>query len=55
MTDASGDHDYTYDLRDRLTQKVTPEGTLTYTYDAAGEPAVDAVLEHGRNVGELHL
>ena len=36
MADASGTNTYSYDLRDRLTQKVTPEGTLTYTYDTAG-------------------
>jgi RHS repeat-associated protein len=36
MKDASGITNYTYDARDRLTKKVTPEGTLTYTYDFAG-------------------
>jgi RHS repeat-associated protein len=36
MTDASGTTNYTYDLRDRLTQKATPEGTLSYAYDLAG-------------------
>jgi RHS repeat-associated protein len=35
MTDASGATNYTaYDNRDRLKTKVTPEGTLNYTYDA---------------------
>lgn len=34
-TDASGASSYTYDSRDRLKTKVTPQGTLTYTYDAA--------------------
>jgi RHS repeat-associated protein len=35
ITDASGTTSYTsYDNRDRLKTKVTPEGTLTYTYDA---------------------
>ena len=27
---------YQYDNRDRLKTKVTPEGTLNYTYDAHG-------------------
>lgn len=36
MTDATGSTSYSYDLRDRLLQKVTPVGTLSYTYDAAG-------------------
>ena len=36
MTDATGTTTYTYDLRDRLKSKVTPNGTLTYTYSATG-------------------
>ena len=37
MADASGATNYTvYDNRDRLKTKVTPEGTLNYTYDAHG-------------------
>lgn len=36
MTDASGTTNYFYDLRDRLTRKTAPVGTLTYTYDGAG-------------------
>jgi RHS repeat-associated protein/uncharacterized repeat protein (TIGR01451 family) len=36
MSDASGTTFYTYDNRDRLLTKATPEGTLTYRYDAAG-------------------
>lgn len=36
MIDASGTNSYIYDLRDRLTQKATPEGTISYTYDGAG-------------------
>jgi RHS repeat-associated protein len=36
MTDASGTTTYTYENRDRLTKKVSPHGTLSYTYDAAG-------------------
>ena len=37
MTDQSGTTTYGYDTRDRLTSKATPEGTLSYTYDAAGD------------------
>ncbi len=37
MVDASGTTSYSYDLRDRLLQKVTPEGTLSYTYDLGGD------------------
>jgi RHS repeat-associated protein len=36
MVDASGMTTYTYDNRDRLQTKATPEGTLTYTYDGFG-------------------
>lgn len=36
MEDASGVTTYTYDQRDRLLSKATPWGTLTYSYDAAG-------------------
>jgi RHS repeat-associated protein len=36
MTDASGTTAYTYDQRDRLLTKQTPQGTLTYTHNAAG-------------------
>jgi RHS repeat-associated protein len=39
MTDASGTTTYSYDAMDRLTQRATPEGTLTYTYDSAGNLA----------------
>jgi RHS repeat-associated protein len=35
MSDASGLTTYNYDSRDRLNSKVTPQGTLTYTYDVA--------------------
>jgi RHS repeat-associated protein len=38
-TDSSGTTLYTYDTMDRLTAKATPEGTLNYTYDAAGHVA----------------
>ena len=36
MVDASGTTAYSYDVRDRLLSKATPQGTLTYTYDLAG-------------------
>jgi YD repeat-containing protein len=36
MSDRSGYTTYTYDNRNRLTSKQTPEGTLSYTYDAVG-------------------
>jgi RHS repeat-associated protein len=39
MTDASGTTTYSYDSMDRLTTKATPEGTLSYTYDTAGNLA----------------
>jgi RHS repeat-associated protein len=39
MTDASGITTYVYDDHDRLSQKQTPQGTLTYTYDPAGNVA----------------
>jgi RHS repeat-associated protein len=39
MTDASGTTAYEYDARDRLLTKATPAGTLTYTWDPAGNLA----------------
>lgn len=36
MTDASGVTSYQYDERDRLLQKATPQGTLSYIYDKNG-------------------
>jgi RHS repeat-associated protein len=36
MQDASGATTYKYDNRDRLITKAAPEGTLSYSYDAAG-------------------
>jgi RHS repeat-associated protein len=36
MTDASGVTTYAYNQRDWLTNKTTPQGTLAYRYDAAG-------------------
>jgi RHS repeat-associated protein len=39
MTDASGTTTYGYDDHDRLVTKQTPQGTLSYTYDPAGNVA----------------
>ena len=36
MTDSSGVTGYGYDGRNRLVSKTTPQGTLSYTYDNAG-------------------
>jgi RHS repeat-associated protein len=36
MVDASGTTVFTYDLRDRLLSKDTPQGRLNYTYDSYG-------------------
>jgi YD repeat-containing protein len=36
MTDPSGVTSYEYNERDLLKKKITPFGTLEYTYDAAG-------------------
>jgi YD repeat-containing protein len=36
MNDASGATVYTYDVRNRLSSKQTPFGTLSYTYNEAG-------------------
>lgn len=33
MSDVSGTTNYAYDLRNRLSSKATPQGTLSYTYD----------------------
>ncbi|MBI2677822.1 MAG: hypothetical protein HYX28_03480 [Candidatus Koribacter versatilis] len=38
MADVSGTTTWIYDQRDRVTSKLTPEGTLNYTYDKAGDP-----------------
>jgi YD repeat-containing protein len=37
MSDVSGGTTYGYDNRNRLTSKQTPFGTLSYTYDNAGD------------------
>jgi RHS repeat-associated protein/uncharacterized repeat protein (TIGR01451 family) len=39
MTDESGTTLYAYDARHRVLSKQTPQGTLSYTYDAAGNVA----------------
>jgi RHS repeat-associated protein len=50
-TDASGTTDYTYDRRDRMRTKVAAAGTLTYTYDAAGNLAsIRSSNENGTDV-----
>jgi RHS repeat-associated protein len=36
MSDASGVTTYSYDARERLVEKATPQGTLAYGYDANG-------------------
>lgn len=36
MTDATGVTTYNYDQRDQLVSKATPQGTLSYTYNAMG-------------------
>ncbi len=36
MSDVNGLTTFSYDERDRLLSKATPDGTLVYTYDAAG-------------------
>jgi YD repeat-containing protein len=36
MTDSSGVTAYRYDIRNRLVEKSTPQGTLLYAYDAHG-------------------
>jgi YD repeat-containing protein len=52
MTDASGNTTYGYDPRNRLLTKATPEGTLTYTYDASGNVAsIDSSNTNGTSVG----
>ena len=45
MTDAIGTASYVYDNRNRLIEKQTPQGRLTYTYDAAGN-LNHPVVEH---------
>jgi YD repeat-containing protein len=55
MTDANGTTSYSYDSLDRLTAKATPEGTLNYTYDAAGNVAsVSSNHVNGVSVSYAH-
>jgi RHS repeat-associated protein len=52
MTDPSGTTNYSlYDNRDRLKTKATPEGTLTYTYDAHGN--VKSIVSSNANGASL--
>src|SRR5262249_1229741 len=39
MTDGTGTTNHSYDARDRLLEKATPQGTLSYTYDPTGNLA----------------
>jgi RHS repeat-associated protein len=51
MVDASGTNGYAYDLRDRLLTKITPQGTLTYTYDGFGNlTSVESSTANGTKV-----
>jgi YD repeat-containing protein len=49
--DATGTTTYTQDNRDRLKTKATPEGTLSYSYDGAG----DVKTIQSSNAGEANL
>jgi RHS repeat-associated protein len=52
MTDASGVTTYAYDARQRLITKVTPQGTLTYGYDANGNVTnIASLTANGARVG----
>ncbi|MBL8234184.1 MAG: RHS repeat-associated core domain-containing protein [Bryobacterales bacterium] len=52
MNDASGSTSWTYDSRDRVKTKATPQGTLTYTYHANGLVAsVVSSNANGVNIG----
>ena len=46
-TDASGTTTYNYDNRDRVVSKVTPQGTLSYTFD--GSNNVNSVISSNAN------
>jgi YD repeat-containing protein len=51
MTDASGITFYSYDTRDRLLTKDTPQGMLNYGYDAAGNiVSTQSTNENGLSV-----
>jgi RHS repeat-associated protein len=47
MLDASGTTTYSYDNRDRLITKSTPQGSLSYTYDAANN--VKSIISSNAN------
>lgn len=48
MVDVSGTNSYTYDLRDRLLTKATPQGTLTYAYDLFGNlQSIESSIANG--------
>jgi len=52
MSDASGTTTYVYDHRDRFVSKATPEGTLTYAYDAVGDvKTIQSSNAGGANLG----
>jgi RHS repeat-associated protein len=52
MMDQSGLTTYTYDNRDRVLSKATPQGTLTYAYNPAGNAAsVVSSNANGVNLG----
>ena len=52
MVDASGTTSYSYDDRDRLVVKSTPQGTLTYTYDRRGNLlSTQSSNQNGSSVG----
>ena len=54
MVDATGTTNYTYDNRNRLKIKATPEGTLNYTYDAHGNVLTIASSNASGAFGDLH-
>jgi RHS repeat-associated protein len=52
MDDGTGTTTYSYDRRNRVLVKATPEGTLMYTYDAAGNRlSMRSDLPGGINMG----
>ncbi len=55
MTDAVGVTDYTYDNRDRLIRKSTPQGTLNYEHDAQGDlTRIHSSTLNGIDVSYVH-
>jgi RHS repeat-associated protein len=52
MSDASGATNYGYDARDRMVLKTTPQGSLTYAFDLAGNVlSVVSSNQNGTNTG----